>query len=130
MKKIIKIFPLVLIILFYSAGKADVPKYIYVDGNNNEYIVRTDSLHYEPVQPANSSSGEYSGGEKKSVGISSDQFTRIESQIKQIIKDKSNQIDNRLMGCGTLVIGKKSLFIDAKSELKMELEKILKEILN
>ncbi|MBK8927441.1 MAG: hypothetical protein IPM74_16450 [Crocinitomicaceae bacterium] len=113
-------------LLGMSAAKPDSPAYIYVDGNNNEFIIRTDSLIYNPVSPAESSSGEYSGGEPKSTPLSESEFDSISALVKSIIKDKKNQIDTRLMGCGTLVIGKKSLFVDSNSSLKIELENYLR----
>ncbi len=36
--------------------------YTYYDGNNNEYVIQPGLLEYKPVQPAESSSGVYSGG--------------------------------------------------------------------
>ncbi|MBK7130209.1 MAG: hypothetical protein IPH66_12725 [Crocinitomicaceae bacterium] len=116
-------------LLGMSAAKPDSPAYIYVDGNNNEFIIRTDSLIYNPIKPSESSSGEYSGGEPKSTSINEPEFDFISTLIKSIIKDKKNQLDTRLMGCGTLVIGKKSLFVDSNSSLKIELENYLRTML-
>ena len=121
----ILIFSLLTISMSESAKKT----YLYIDGNNNDYLINTDSIYYNPVTKNESSSGEYSGGEPKSDKLTAEEFSKIESQMKSIVKDKKNQIDNRLMGCGTLVIGNKSLFIDANSPLKTELENYLKSCL-
>lgn len=103
--------------------------YRYIDGNNNDYLIQTDSIFYYPVSEKESSSGEYNGGGTKSDKLSGEEFIKIESLIKAIVKDKKNHIDHRLMGCGTLVSGNKSLFIDMNSPLKLDLENYLKECL-
>ena len=128
-KIFVPLFICAVAILGIAAAKADSPAYIYVDGSNNEFIIRTDSLIYNPVSPAESSSGEYSGGEPKSIPLNEPEFDFISTLVKSIIKDKKNQLDTRLMGCGTLVIGKKSLFVDANSSLKIELENYLRNML-
>lgn len=117
-------------VTFCGIASAGNTSYTYIDGNNNEYTITSDSLIYSPITPAESSSGEYSGGEPKRVKISSEQFLKIESIIKSIQKDKSAQIDNRLMGCGTLLVGKKTIYFRSDSNLKDDLEKELKSCLN
>nr|MBP7542501.1 hypothetical protein [Ignavibacteriaceae bacterium] len=84
---------------------------------------------YTPVTPNESSSGEYSGGSPKSVKITAEQFLKIETLIKAILKDKSNFIKERLMGCGTLIIGKKTTYVSSASKLKENLEQELKSYL-
>lgn len=103
--------------------------YLYIDGNNNDYKITSDSIVYSPVTSVESSSGEYSGGNPKSVKISAEQFLKIETLIKAILKDKGNFIKDRLMGCGTLIVGKKSTYINSASQLKAELENELKSCL-
>lgn len=112
-----------------SSISAQAKIYSYIDGNNNDYEITPDSIFYSPVKPIESSSGEYSGGNPARVKISSEQFLKIELIIKSILKDKSNLIKDRLMGCGTLIAGKKTTYISGKSPLKAELEKELKSYL-
>jgi len=104
--------------------------YTYVDGNNNIYTITPDSINYEPITPDESSSGEYSGGEPKKVQISEQQFLRIEVLIKSILTAKEIQQKNREMGCGTLLAGKKTIYINSSSQQKADLENELKSVLN
>ena len=121
-------------ILFFAFAISSITlkakSYTYIDGNNNDYEITSDSIFYSPITPVESSSGEYSGGSPKRVKVSEEQFLKIEMMIKSILKDKSNFIKTRLMGCGTLIVGKKTTYINSASSLKAELEKELKSYLN
>src|SRR5688572_2333421 len=94
-------------------------KYIYIDGNNNTYTITSDSIKYDPITPKESSSGIYSGGDPKAVAITKEQFSKIESIIHQIQKDKASHAGKREMGYGTVVIGKKSIFLSTSSKNKL-----------
>lgn len=122
-------FLLAICVFSIAMSESGKKSYRYIDGNNNDYLIKTDSIFYFPVSEKESSSGEYNGGNPKSDKLSGEEFIKIESLIKAIVKDKKNHIDNRLMGCGTLVSGNKSLFIDMNSPLKLDLENYLKECL-
>lgn len=100
--------------------------YTYVDGNNNVYTLTPDSLVYDPITPNESSSGEYSGGEPKTVKITSEKFSKIEGIVLAILKDKKSHEKNRQMGFGTLEVGKKLIYINSSSVLKSDLENELK----
>lgn len=115
--------------LAISSFTSQAKSYLYIDGNNNDYKITSDSIVYTPVTPNESSSGEYSGGSPKSVKITAEQFLKIETLIKAILKDKSNFIKERLMGCGTLIIGKKTTYVSSASKLKENLEQELKSYL-
>ena len=110
----------------FAAGKT---LYSYIDGNNNAYLISQDSLTYDPITPRESSSGTYSGGEPKQVALTVSQFQKIEALIKAIQKDKSLHEPTRQMGFGTLIIGKKSIFLHMNSAQKKELEELLKACL-
>jgi hypothetical protein len=119
----------IMLFFIFSVGALSLSAqkhYTYIDGNNNEYQIISDSVFYLPVSPIESSSGEYSGGEPMRKKISPEQFSKIEALIKSLLKDKSNHIKSRNMGCGTLVVGKKTTFIQSSSKLKEELEMTLK----
>ncbi len=121
-------------ILFFAFAVSSITlkakSYTYIDGNNNDYEITSDSIFYSPISPVESSSGEYSGGNPKRAKISEEQFLKIEMMINAILKDKSNLIKTRLMGCGTLIVGKKTTYVSSASSLKAELEKELKSYLN
>lgn len=102
--------------------------YTYIDGNNNTYTIRPDSIFYKPVTPAESSSGIYSGGEPKAVKLSAEQFAKIEAMIKAIWKDKKIHCDKREMGYGTIVIKKSSIFLSTNDKSKLQLEQELKAV--
>ena len=105
---------------------ASIKKYTYVDGSNNVYSLTQDSLDYDPISPNQSSSGEYSGGEPKTVKITTEQFAKLETIILALSKDKKSHEKTRQMGFGTLEVGKKIIYINSSSTLKSDLEKELK----
>ncbi|MBK9190331.1 MAG: hypothetical protein IPM77_01905 [Crocinitomicaceae bacterium] len=128
--KILFLFSVLTFSLFtISMSEGAKKSYLYIDGNNNDYLIKSDSIYFNPVTPNESSSGEYNGGEPKTDKLTPEEFSKIESLIKSMVKDKKNHIDNRLMGCGTLAIGNKSLFIDVNSPLKSDLENYLNSCL-
>jgi hypothetical protein len=118
------------VLIFTNAYSGSSKDYLYVDGNNNEYRISMDSLYYNPITPIESSSGEYSGGNPKQVKITTAEYTQIESIIQAIKKDKPNHSKTRQMGMGTLVFGKKRIYVQMNATLKIELENLLKELLN
>jgi hypothetical protein len=129
-KKSFSIPAILLLALAFSSISSKAKSYTYIDGNNNDYEITSDSIFYSPIAPVESSSGEYSGGDPKRLKITEAQFLKIEMIIKSILKDKSNFIKDRLMGCGTLIAGKKTTYINSASQLKAELEQELKSYLN
>jgi hypothetical protein len=129
-KKLISTPAILMLALALSSITAHAKSYTYIDGNNNDFVITSDSIFYSPVTPNESSSGEYSGGSPKRLKISAEEFLKIELIIKSIIKDKSNHIQDRLMGCGTLIVGKKTTYINMSSKLKEDLELELRSQLN
>lgn len=129
-KKSFSIPAILFLALAFSSISSQAKSYTYIDGNNNDYKITSDSIFYSPITPVESSSGEYSGGNSKRVKITEEQFLKIEMIIQSILKDKSNFIKDRLMGSGTLIVGKKTTYINSASQLKAELEQELKSYLN
>ena len=124
--------PLILSFFMVSLYSFNVKSkaYSYTDGNNNTYLIRSTSLEYKPISKENSSSGTYSGGEAKKITITKEQFSKIESLIDSIRKDKKNIIDSRPMGCGTLAVNDgKPIYIALGSTNKNALEKELTALL-
>ena len=125
-KPVLVIAAICLFALTVLSLKSKVVVYTYVDGNNNVYTITPENINYEPVSKAESSSGEYDGGEPKTAKISTEQFAKIEGIISAILADKSSHEKNREMGFGTVVIGKEAVYINRNSSLKTELENELK----
>ena len=128
-----KNFRVVLVVIFTFLSLGTLAKkpieYLYIDGNNNTYEISASLLNYIPIEPKNSSSGEYSGGVALSVILSEVQFSEIESFIKSIFKDKEYLADNREMGFGTIRIGNKTKFILRDSPLLLQMNTHLKSLL-
>lgn len=106
--------------------KSKINMYTYIDGNNNVFSIAPESLSYEPISKEQSSSGEYDGGEPKMVKITNEQFTKIEGIIDAILADKSIHEKNREMGFGTIIVGKKTIYINRNADKKTALETELK----
>lgn len=104
-------------------------EFTYVDGNNNSYEIFKDSVSYIPISKENSSSGEYSGGDSKTVAIDEMIFLKIRSEINTLIKSKSEHIETRLMGCGTIIFKKKTYYINMNSSLKENFETMLRQLI-
>lgn len=113
---------------FSDAGKSTIG-FIYTDGNNNTYTLTNLLLAYDAIQPNESSSGEYSGGTDQTKELSKETSTTLNSLANQVMQDKTSHIKTREMGCGTLTIGKKTVFIRSNADLKNQLETKLKEAL-
>jgi hypothetical protein len=103
-------------------------RFRYIDGNNNAYVIDTDRVVYEPISPAQSSSGTYSGGEPAAASLTRDQLAAITALIDHIIADTKNHLATRPKGCGTIV--RDDLRISFESPLRAELERALKAALN
>lgn len=77
--------------------------YRYHDGANNVWSIGPQKIIYQPVTPAMSSSGTYSGGEPFEKVISEAQFTEIEALLKAGVSNKSIHEASRLKGSGMIV---------------------------
>jgi len=110
-----------------------VQRYEYADGSANRYIITSDSLEYDPVTPAESSTGTYSGGEPKTVSLSAEQFKSISQVIDKALANKDVHIQDRIKTSGAITIVKGDIHIQvilAPGCTEMEsIEKLLKQIL-
>ncbi len=77
--------------------------YHYHDGANNVWSIGPQKVVYQPVTPAMSSSGIYSGGKPFEQVISVAQFTEIEALLKAGLANKSIHEDSRLKGSGMII---------------------------
>ncbi|WP_373548865.1 hypothetical protein [Haliscomenobacter sp.] len=92
--------------LLASAKFANLPHnlvYRYHDGSNNVWSIGNQKIVYQPVTPAMSSSGIYSGGEPFEKNITAAQFTEIEALLKAGVVNKTIHEDSRLKGSGMIV---------------------------
>lgn len=92
--------------LFARASFANLPlnyMYKYIDGSNNVWLIASDNIEYKPIAKENSSSGEYSGGEPFKKNIELTQFQAIQSLLKKGLSNKAIHLEDRNMGCGTVL---------------------------
>lgn len=109
-------------------------RYVYADGSANRYIVTSDSLQYDPVTPAESSTGTYSGGDPKSVSISAAQFEAISELFNKALANKAVHIEDRMKTSGAISVVKgetsTQVFLAPGCAEKDAIEGLLKQILN
>jgi hypothetical protein len=130
-------FPLIMIVFTLFSVNAcksqDSVKYIYGDGSNNTYVIKKKSLEYKPIKPIESSSGEYSGGQPKTIVLSQTDYDKIVAVLTKAIEDKSMHIDQRIMMSGLIVVEtkgqSKSYILGARSTSKADVEALLKELM-
>lgn len=80
----------------------DTHHYQYADGNGNVYILNSSTLEYIPVKPEESSSGFYSGGEAKTVSVSTEQFSALQSLFEKGMNNSAVQINERIKMSGVI----------------------------
>ena len=89
-------------------------KIIYTDGNNNNHILISSKLQYDPVMIIESSSGIYCGGSEKEANISPETFFEIYVRLIDICETGKYHSENRIMGSSQIqieYIDKKEVFI-------------------
>ncbi|HZY80016.1 MAG TPA: hypothetical protein VFE50_10865 [Cyclobacteriaceae bacterium] len=110
-------------------------RYEYADGSANRYIVTADALEYDPVTPAESSTGTYSGGDPKVVAISTKQFETIGQLFNNALNNKAVHIQDRMKTSGAVSITNGDKYTQAilapgcaeKDAIESLLKKILSE---
>jgi hypothetical protein len=108
-------------------------RYEYADGSANRYIITTSKLEYDPVTPAESSTGTYSGGDPKIVTISAAQFEEIGQLFDKALRNEAVHIQDRMKTSGEILVIKG----DAQTRVvlapgcaeKEEIESLLKKSL-
>lgn len=141
MKKIIYLFLLLPFILQCKAKNMektknsdykviDMASFDYIDGNANKYSISTEEIIYDPITPAESSTGTYSGGEPYTVNISLTEFEVLQETAMNCINKKEGLIEDRKMGSGTLIVqpGSKTFIFDMNSTQKKEMEEAIKSV--
>ena len=123
---------ILLLLLNFSCMKSD-HHYIYADGSANRYIITSSTLEYDPVTPAESSTGTYSGGDPKTVPISAEEFASISQLFDKAVANKAVHIQDRMKMSGSISIVKGNnhtqvILAPACAE-KEAIESLLKQIL-
>lgn len=77
--------------------------YHYHDGSNNVWKIGPKHITYQPITPAMSSTGTYSGGEPYEKEISPEQYQALETLLKAGINNKAIHEEGRLKGSGMIV---------------------------
>ncbi len=127
------ITPLFFLLFSWAAYSQTGIHYNYGDGSGNGYTIKEYSIAYDPIQPENSSSGTYSGGEAKEVTITPKQFAQLQRKFEKALLSTDEHIKTREMGSGML--SKKegetitTRHLARTSKTRQELEKVLKKLL-
>jgi len=132
-KKWLILFFIFFCILFYYNCNMENLIIKYSDGNGNSYIIKNDTIEYNPVKPENSSSGTYDGGEYIKRNITKKEYDSILSVLNKAVKNKRIHIKNRIMMSGMIIIENnniKNIFIiKPGSNEQTDIENTLKNII-
>jgi hypothetical protein len=97
---------------------------IYIDQNNNRYIITSEKIEYHPVTVLSSSSGNYSGGEHWKNTVTQQQLASIQIKVRKLGESADLQAAQRLKTTSTLKINSKSFHL-LPSDTRIKLEEIL-----
>ena len=107
--------------------------YRYFDGNGNDFTLTPTKLVYAPVRKEESSSGQYSGGDAKTVGVTPAQFEAIEKLMTTAESNVDSHIEARVMMSAEVVkleLGKRTRFILRPGcAEQVAIEKVLRDLL-
>lgn len=133
MRSIFVLFFSILLVINFSCMKPD-HRYQYSDGSANRYIITPNTLEYDPITPAESSTGTYSGGDPKTVSISVRQFEAIGQLFDKALGNKAVHIQDRMKTSGAISIVKggthSTAILAPECAEKEAIETLLKKILN
>lgn len=125
--------PLILVVILSYSCMTTETTYHYADGSGNAYILSGNVLTYDPVTPAESSTGTYSGGEPKTVTLNPQHVQAVIDVLEKGIRKTADQIEDREKGTGEIIIisGKKQkrYILRMGSEALDEIEGLLKGLL-
>lgn len=106
--------------------------YEYADGNGNIFVISAAALVYQPVKPAESSSGFYSGGKPQTVPLTKDQFQVIVRVMDNAIKNKEVHDANRVVMSGAITVisdERKQVILKPGTQELAEIDSLLKGLL-
>lgn len=106
---------------------------MYVDGTGNQYAVTGGTLEYAPVMAKESSSGVYSGGEKRQIDLSAAQSEEIKKLFDEAFADTEGQIENRELLSGYIEVklkeGRKSAILAPGSTYQTRIDGFFKTLI-
>jgi hypothetical protein len=106
--------------------------YMYSDGSANRYVFNKNGFEYFPVNPAESSSGSYSGGIYIKKMPELPLFYALADNIKMAYETKTDHIDMRQKGSGLIEFSEAGIqskfMIQMNSKSQQGIEKILNQI--
>src|SRR5688572_24683607 len=100
-----RISRLTLFFLFNFACMSTTSYYKYADGSANVYVLTGTVLEFDPVQPEESSTGTYSGGDPKTVTLTTSQADSLRALMDQAFNHTAVHIPDRVKGSGRISIG-------------------------
>ena len=106
--------------------------YIYVDGNNNAWHIGESQIKYQPITPALSGSGTYSGGSPFTARLQPEQFAQLQSLLQKALNDRSTHKVNREKGDSAITERKcdRLVYLARNSKWQKEIENWLKNLPN
>jgi len=78
-------------------------RYSYSDGSGNTYHLYKNRVEYLPIQPSESSSGTYSGGQPAVRKLGQEDYNLIRTALESGIADTASHVSDRAMNTGLIV---------------------------
>ena len=104
----------------------------YADGSGNLYTLDGHTLSYDPVEPEESSSGMYDGGDPVTVELDKDDVGKLIALFEKGIAETDQHQENRAMGTGMIFYKEEgkdmSVILKMNAEVKDEIESYLREL--
>lgn len=102
---------------------------IILDGSNNRYRVGQTVVFYDPVTPAESSSGLYSGGEPAALALKKTEQVELSRLLDRCLQATDGKIAERVKGSYLIQeTNDRTVILQQKSKLAMELDLYLKHL--
>lgn len=112
----------------------NITSYKYADGSANVYILTPTSLEYDPVTPAESSTGTYSGGEPKTMTITSEQYKSIQVLLEKAVQNTAIHSNDRMKTSGAISViegsKERKYIIEPGCAEQKAIETLLKEVIS
>lgn len=113
---------------------APMPIYHYTNALSSTYTLRPDSLVYDPIKPAESSSGFADGGDPAARALDPLLYQSLVETFETAIATPAEHVPTRVKGCGTITKeaggSKQAYFLAMGSIQKEVLEAMLKATLS
>ncbi len=107
-------------------------EYIYADGSGNQYVIKGNYFKYDPIEPHESSSGIYSGGEPVEKKISGEQQKQLAELFQKAMEAQNDHQIDRTKGSGLVRINSKEetkkIILKFRSDTQQILEQFLTKL--